>query len=156
TSPAVDGRSDIYSLGVVLYEALGGEVPTPAAGSKATAPVLPALQRQNSQVSVGLADILQRCVAHQPKDRYPDAASLATDLRRHLSDLSLRGVRNRSLVERWHKWRRRKPQALTLVSMLLVVLVASLGVVGYTVTHINQRLRDAEAALLEGQEQVRS
>jgi serine/threonine protein kinase/tetratricopeptide (TPR) repeat protein len=156
TSPAVDGRSDIYSLGIVLYEALGGEVPIPVAGCKDTVPVLPPLHRQNPQVSVGLADIIHKCIAHEPKDRYADGASLAADLRRHLSDLPLRGVRNRSPLERWRKWRRRKPHALTLVSMLLVVLVATLGVVAYTMTHINQRRRDAEAALLEGQDQVRS
>jgi serine/threonine protein kinase/tetratricopeptide (TPR) repeat protein len=156
-SPAVDGRSDIYSLGLVLYEALGGEVPIPAAGSPPHAHVsLPPLQRQNTQVTVGLAEIIHRCIANEPKDRYPDGASLATDLRRHLSDLPLRGVRNRSLAERWRKWRRRKPHALSLAGMLLMISVASLGIVGYTVTHINQRLRDAEAALVEGQEQKRS
>jgi len=100
-----DGRSDIYSLGIVLYEALGGEVPIPVAGCKDTVPVLPPLHRQNPQVSVGLADIIHKCSAHEPKDRYADGASLAADLRRHLSDLPLRGVRNRSPLERWRKWR---------------------------------------------------
>ena len=43
------------------------------------------------------SDIVRKCLARDPADRYPDAASLADDLRRHLNDLPLRGVPNRSL-----------------------------------------------------------
>jgi tetratricopeptide (TPR) repeat protein len=58
-------------------------------------------------VSVGLADIIDRCLAPKPSARYRDAAALADDLRRHLNHLPLRGVPNRSILERWHKWQRR-------------------------------------------------
>lgn len=112
---AVDGRSDIYSLGLILYQALGG--PIPAAGG-------PRLDELNPQVSPGLADIIQRCLEPEPASRYADAGALAADLRRHLADQPLRGVPNRSWRERWEKWRRRRPQAL-LVSLLIGVLVAA-------------------------------
>jgi serine/threonine protein kinase/tetratricopeptide (TPR) repeat protein len=148
--PAVDHRSDIYSLGLALYEALAGGLPAQAAILQTP------LQQLNPRVSVGLADIVHKCLAANPKQRYPDAASLATDLRRHLSDLSLLGVKNRSPAERWRKWRRRKPHALALAGMLLAVLIAAVGVVGYTLTHLSQRLRDAETELAEGQVQMRS
>jgi tetratricopeptide (TPR) repeat protein len=165
--PTVDGRSDLYSLGLVLYEALGGELadPAPVVGpafepdSQAGRPdlhTLPPLRQRNPQVSVGLADIIHKCLAKESKRRYPDAAALATDLRRQLSDLPLLGVRNRSVAERWHKWRRRRPHALTLATMLLVVLFASLAVSIYTFALINQRLDDAAATLREGQEQMHS
>src|SRR5579871_5608815 len=147
--PPVDSLSDIYSLGLVLYEALGGEVTHPAP------PSFPALRWRNSHVSVGLADIIHKCLAKEPKDRYRNAAALAADLRRELSDLPLLGVRNRSLSERWRKWRRRKPQALTIAAMLLIMSVASLGVVSYTLTHFSQRRHDAEAAFQEGLAQLR-
>ncbi len=112
---AVDERADLYALGAVLYEALAGEIP-PESSARA---------RRPPRVSVGLADILARCLARDPSDRYPDAASLAADLRRHLGDLPLRGVANRSPVERWRKWRRRHPQ----VAALAVLLLASLAVI---------------------------
>jgi serine/threonine protein kinase/Flp pilus assembly protein TadD len=165
TFSAVDGRSDLYSLGLVLYEALGGEISVPAP-ARAGAPdgqagkpnllKLSPLRQRNPQVPVGLADIIHKCLAHEPQHRYPDAAALATDLRRQLSDLPLLGVPNRSVRERWRKWRRRRPYALTLAGMLLVVLFASLGVSLYTFALVNQRLRDAGATLLEGQEQMHS
>jgi serine/threonine protein kinase len=98
---AVDGRSDLYSLGIGLYEALAGSRP----GDGQAAP----LSFCNRQVSTGLSDVIARCLAPRADDRYPDAAALADDLRRHLADLPLRGVGNRDLRERWRKWRRRRP-----------------------------------------------
>jgi serine/threonine protein kinase/tetratricopeptide (TPR) repeat protein len=112
----VDGRSDIYSLGRLLYEALGGELP------ESSVPAGPALRRLNPQVSMGLADIVAHCLANRPEDRYPDAGTLAADLRRHLEDQPLRGVANRSWAERWRKWRRRAPYALPLAGLLLALL----------------------------------
>ena len=66
---------------------------------------------RNPPVSAGLADIVDKCLAKRPSDRYGDAALLADDLRRQMSDLPLRGVPNRSIAERWRKWRRRRPAA---------------------------------------------
>src|SRR5262249_33206226 len=148
--PAVDSRSDIYSLGLVLYETLSRELPVPVPTP------LPPLHRLNPQVTVGLSDIIHKCLAGEPKSRYTDAAMLAADLRRHLGDRPLVGVKNRSLPERWRKWRRRSPHALPVAAMLLLVVLAGCGVGNYYFTHVNQRLRDAEAALHEGEEQLRN
>src|SRR5262249_16798299 len=74
---AVDARSDLYSLGVLLYRALGGPLPLAPGPARH-------LRRANPSVSVGLADILARCLAHDPRHRYKDAAALAADLQRHL------------------------------------------------------------------------
>lgn len=115
----VDGRADVYALGLVLCEALSGALPPPGHAARWI------LQR-NPQVSVGLADIVAKCLAEAPQARYPDAASLADDLRRHLSDRPLRGVRNRSWTERWRKWRRR-PHVPGLLGPLLVILAAGGG-----------------------------
>jgi serine/threonine protein kinase/Flp pilus assembly protein TadD len=140
---AVDGRSDLYSLGLLLYRALGGDDPG------GTSPRRP-LARCNPRISSGLSDILERCLARDPADRYPDAAALASDLRRHLSDLPLRGVANRDPFERWRKWRRRSPGALGrrlagLGAGGLIVLVAAFGGV-----LLQQRGRQVEAALEAG------
>src|SRR5205085_8810760 len=103
------------------------------------APSLPPLNRRNPQVSVGLSDIVHRCLAPDPADRYADAAALAADLRRHLADLPLRGAPNRSLRERWRKWRRRRPYS-PLWAGLLVALAAVTVTLGAAV---RERLGDA-------------
>jgi len=119
---SVDARADVFALGLVLYHALGGPCP-----SKSNPP--PRLESVNPQVSPGLADIVHRCLAPDPADRYPNAEALGVDLRRHLNDLPLRSVSNRSMRERWQKWRRRKPHAF--VAWLLAASLATvLGVVG--------------------------
>jgi tetratricopeptide (TPR) repeat protein len=112
------------------------------------------LYRCNAQVSVGLADVVGKCLAGDPGDRYPHLAALAADLRRHLADLPLRGVRNRSLAERWRKWRRRRPHGVPLAGMMLAVLTAAVAVALGTVSHVRQRLEQARAALGEGQTQM--
>ncbi len=114
---AVDHRADIHALGALLREALGGD------GTETSAP----LRVRNPQVSVGLEDILIRCLAPRPADRYPSAASVRDDLRRHIENLPLRGVPNRSLRERWRKWRRSEPGALGAWAIALMVLCLTTG-----------------------------
>jgi serine/threonine protein kinase/Flp pilus assembly protein TadD len=142
---AVDGRSDIYSLGLLLCEALSG---SPTLGSS------PQPRLRLPHVSTGLADILSRCLAVQPGERYASAAGLAEDLRRHLNDLPLRGVANRSVLERWRKWRRRRPSSLAFLLTALAVLSAVLAVASLTWGRYRHRKQEAEQALAEGRQQL--
>jgi len=146
---AVDGRSDIYSLGVVLYEALGATLPPLAAKPRP-------LHQLNPQVSIGLADVVGKCLAIDPGRRYRNMAALAGDLRRHLADLPLAEVRNRSFRERWRKWRRRRPHGVALVGMMLAVATAAGAVALGAATHISQQSEQARTALNDGQMQMAS
>jgi serine/threonine protein kinase/tetratricopeptide (TPR) repeat protein len=139
----VDGRADVYGLGLLLYEALGGRLPDREGG-----PV--PLRRLNPRVSPGLSDIIHKCLAPAPKDRYQTAGALAVDVRRHLDDLPLRGVPNRNLAERWRKWRRRRPHALALGGLLLLLTVATAGAVVLGTGWFGQRIDAATAALADG------
>jgi eukaryotic-like serine/threonine-protein kinase len=146
---SVDGRADIYSLGVVLFEMLGGK-PTPRIKAPSRA-----LQRVNSKVSPGLADVIAKCVDPDPSRRYQDAGALADDLCRHLAHQPLRGAPNRSPVERWRKWRRRQPYALARASMtaLLVAVVAVTGLLASA--HFFGKHQEAATALDEGADLLR-
>jgi tetratricopeptide (TPR) repeat protein len=141
---AVDGRSDVYSLGLLLVEALGRAVTSAQTASIAE------LRKLNPHVTVGLADILSKCLAHNPSARYQDAAMLAGDLRRHIAHLPLAGVSNRSLIERWQKWRYRAPMKLALAGMILAIVATIATAAGLALTHVRQRLDQAELALVNG------
>jgi serine/threonine protein kinase len=143
----VDGRSDVYALGVVLYEALAGFRPAPGRKPRP-------LYRCNPRVSVGLADVVGKCLAGDPGARYPHMAALAADLRRHLAHRPLAGVRNRSLGERWRKWRHRRPHGLALASLLLAALTAAAAAVVGAVGLLTRNLEEARTALADGQAQM--
>ncbi len=143
---AIDGRSDIYSLGVLLYESLAGRLPAEDETESRRH-----LRRANPLVSRGLEDVLHKCLARNASARYGDAGQLAADLRRHLASLPLRGVANRSLPERWQKWRRRKPHALLLAASGVAALAV---VVGTAFAFHAERVRAARSALAEAAEHL--
>jgi serine/threonine protein kinase len=134
---AVDARADVYALGLLLREALYGQHASEDS---------PSIQH----LSTGLRDVLARCLKVDPEARYPSAGQVAEDLRRHLMDRSLVGVRNRSLAERWGKWRRRQPHALALLLMTAVCLAAAIGGT-LSVKEVAQR-PDSEIASAQAQQ----
>jgi serine/threonine protein kinase/Flp pilus assembly protein TadD len=140
---AVDGRSDIHALGLLLQAALWGTERNRELGT--------GLRRKHRPpgVSVGLADIIHKCLASKPSARYPDAAALADDLRLHLNDLPLRGVANRSPLERWRKRRRRlgssARQATRLKALAGIVVALALATAFYS-----QRAHEIETNLEDG------
>jgi ABC-type transport system substrate-binding protein len=87
----VDGRSDIYSLGTVLYECLASEPPftgeTQTILYRIVHEIPRTLRSLGAEIGEELDDVIQRCLTKDPAKRYQHAEELAEALRRYQSKL---------------------------------------------------------------------
>jgi eukaryotic-like serine/threonine-protein kinase len=124
-----DARSDIYSLGVTLYELLTLHVPCQiqdrmkALRPAGLHPTIVPPRKRSPSLPLDLETIVMKAMAEEPEHRYQTAAELAGDLSRFLEDRPI-SVRRPTLRERWSRWRRRNPAAA-----LLAVVACSMAVV---------------------------
>ena len=123
----VDRRSDVYAVGVLLYEMLTGRVPfvgdlTAVLRSIAEDPPKhPRAIRRD--IPRDLATICLKAMEKDPARRYATALELAEDLERYLAGESIR-ARPIGTLERGWRWSKRRPAAAVAL-VLLVVLIAA-------------------------------
>ncbi len=129
-----DRRSDVYSLGVVLYQLLCGEPPFRGTRAMLVHQVLHepprAPRRLNDKVPRDLETICLKALAKEPSWRYPTARALADDLRRYLRGEPIH-AQPIGAARKLYLWCRRKP-ALATVTALAAAALACLLVLAIT------------------------
>ncbi len=151
---ALDGRCDLYALGVILFELLTGKHPFPVRNGFAR-PILeemlgdrekgaPSAREVNRAVSPAVDAIVRKCLAPDPAGRYQSAEDLRADIDRHLKNLPLLHAPNPSARERAAKWARRHPR-LASSGTVGTVAAALLLFVGAGAAYTWDRGRDLHA-----------
>jgi serine/threonine protein kinase len=144
----VDHRTDVYSLGVTLYELLTG---TPAVGGNDREAILNAITRDEPRppraleaaIPRDLEAIMLKALEKEPDERYGTAQEMADDLQRFLKEEPIR-ARRPPLWLRLRKWGRRHPPLVASLATVLLLLLA-VGLVlafGY-----QRRLAETERAV---------
>lgn len=144
-----DARSEVYALGVTLYELL---VLRPAFAAKTRSELMErirtqrpdSLRRLRPDVPEDLAIVIERAMARDPADRYRDAHELEQDLQAFLEDRPI-AARRQSALALVLRWCRHNRAMATLAASTLFAMVGAgiLGWVAYVVS--NEALAKAEA-----------
>jgi tetratricopeptide (TPR) repeat protein/tRNA A-37 threonylcarbamoyl transferase component Bud32 len=153
----VDARSDVYSLGVILYELLTGELPFRGQARMLIVQVLRdeprPPRRLNDKIPRDLETICLKAMAKEPARRYATARELADDLRRYLKGEPIK-ARPAGPVGRLWRWCRRNPVVAGLLAALVLALVGGLAGVTWKWQDERQARADADAARREAEEML--
>ena len=159
---AADRRSDVYSLGVILFQLLTGELPFRGNRRMLIVQILkdepPAPRKLNGTIPRDLDTICLKCLQKDPARRYQTAGELAQDLRRFLRTEPIR-ARPIGRMIKAARWCRRNPLPAWLIGAVACALLIGTAVSSYLAFHLrisNQETRQALAgALLANSQSLR-
>src|SRR5262245_18996971 len=152
-----DRRSDPYSLGVVLFNLLTGELPFRGQMRMLIVQILdqepPNPRQLDSNVPRDLATITLKCLEKEPAKRYQTSGELADDVKRWVDGEPIR-ARPVGRLERAWRWCKRHPEVASLSALLLLVLLTAAVVAPIVAVH-QARLRHEAEELSKESEQRR-
>jgi serine/threonine protein kinase len=137
---SVDGRTDVYALGAVLYEMLVGRQPFSGASTAdilaqrlVSDPVLP--RRFDARIPQELQAVVMRALAREPARRYADAGAMSAALRSLVARPTEPSVAPTQKIVQPIRARSRRvaPRAIVIVGAFIVVI--ALAIAGWRMTH---------------------
>ncbi|GAB5404736.1 MAG: hypothetical protein Aurels2KO_29670 [Aureliella sp.] len=148
----VDPRSDVYSLGCVMYKLLTGVLPYEGSVRMILWQAVNAEPRRpmllNESIDPAAENICLKAIARRPQDRYQSAAEFADDLSRYLNGKAVR-ARQPNLWAKAIRWSEKRPATAVAIAAAVMVLlgttIASIGVAG-TLAAANRRETSAREA----------
>jgi len=150
----IDERTDVWSLGAILYHLLTGRPPFVGGGPRGTLDLVlhgevESVRSAAPSTPKALALICEQCLRREPKDRYASMRDLADDLDRYLQGEPIH-ARAPSVPERFGLWVRRRPAMLA----VLVAGACALGAILWALLAAQERdlasLHAKADVLLEG------
>lgn len=129
----LDRRTDVYALGVTLYEVLSGKFPFPGETPvdiimKIVSEEPPRLNRVEPTVPRDLNTIVMKCLEKDPSRRYESARALADDLQRFLDDEPITAKQTGLFYRTAKRIRKHKTlSAVIFTAILIILLLAGIG-----------------------------